>query len=114
MSGHNRQPVICTFRMLSFALAPLHVWNLADVDRLHDVWKMGAPTPDSIVRNPVGYDPRKAQQGNVEKRIVLPSALEQWVQDVATRRGISATYEQAAGLIDALGRGFDAGSQVMS
>lgn len=77
----------------------------ADVDRLHDVWKQGAPTPDSRILNPNGYDPRLAQAGNVEKRIIIPAALEQWVVDTATRRGLAISPGDANQLVEAVQRG---------
>lgn len=90
--------LICTFKQLSDALFDLHLGHQADIDRLHDLWKLGAPTPDSIIRNPKGYDERKAQPGNLEKRIIVPTALTQWIMDVSTRRGMPLTAEQAAAL----------------
>jgi hypothetical protein len=84
-----QKPLIITFRDLAHKLAPLHLWHKTAVDDLHDIWKKGAPTPNSIVRNPVGYDPRKIQPGNYEARIVVPSMLTQWVIDVCKSRGIT-------------------------
>lgn len=89
-----QKPLIITFHELSRNLAPLHQWHKADVDNLHDIWVKGAPTPNSIVRNPVGYDPRKFQPGNYEARIVIPSMLTQWVIDVCQRRGITPEVGQ--------------------
>lgn len=64
-----------TFSDLCDALAPLHLGNPAWIADLHDCWLKGAPSPDSIVRNPHHNDPRNAEQqerfGNVEKRLVL-------------------------------------------
>lgn len=97
--------LICTFRELAFSLKAIHQWHKADVDRLHDVWKRGAPTPDSIVRNPKGYDPRKEQSGNVEKRIVIPTALSEWVADTATRRGLAISPTDAVQLVVAVQKG---------
>lgn len=97
--------LICTFRELAYSLKVIHQWRKADVDRLHDVWKRGAPTPDSIVRNPKGYDPRKNQPGNVEKRIVIPNALSEWVADTATRHGQAISPTDAVQLVIAVQKG---------
>lgn len=90
-----QKPLIITFYELAQNLAPLHMWHRADVDNLHDIWLRGAPTPNSIVRNPTHYDPRKIQAGNFEARIVVPSMLTQWVVDVCQRRGITPEVGQA-------------------
>lgn len=92
-----QKPIIITFRDLAQNFAPLHLWHKADVDNLHDIWVKGAVTPNSIVRNPVGYDPRLQQPGNYEARIIIPSMLTQWVIDVSKRRGI--TIERAQQLV---------------
>lgn len=92
---NQTKPLICTFMQLSAALAPLHLWNPGYVADLHDVWKKGAPTPNSIIRNPKDYDERKQQAGNYEARIVFPSLLAQWIENVATARGIPCTPQQA-------------------
>lgn len=97
-----QKPLIITFYDLAHNLAPLHLWHKAAVDDLHDVWMRGAVTPNSIVRNPVGYDPRLIQYGNYEARIVVPSMLTQWVIDVCNRRGI--TPEVGRKLIQGKGR----------
>lgn len=90
-----QKPLITTFRDLAHNLAPLHQWFPADVDNLHDIWKAGAVTPNSIVRMPKNYDPRKFQPGNFEARIIIPSMLTQWVVDVCKRRGITPEVGQA-------------------
>lgn len=97
--------LVLTWRELVYSLKAIHQWRKADVDRLHDIWKQGAPTPDSIVRNPVGYDPRINQAGNVEKRIVLPTPLADWVRDVATRSGLAISPADAVQLVRAMQQG---------
>jgi hypothetical protein len=88
------KPLIVTWLDLYQATYALHLADKADVDRLHDLWKMGAPTPDSrILRS--SYDPRLVQPGNVEKRIVFPSALAKWIVDVSRRRGFPYSETQA-------------------
>lgn len=90
-----QKPLIITFYNLARNLAPLHLWHKTAVDDLHDIWKKGAPTPNTIVRNPAGYDPRKKQPGNYEARIIIPSMLTQWVVDVCKSRGITPEVGQA-------------------
>lgn len=89
-----QKPIIITFRDLAQNFAPLHLWHKPDVDNLHDIWAKGAPTPNSIVRNPKNYDPRLIQYGNYEARIMIPAMLTQWVVDVCQRRGITPEVGQ--------------------
>lgn len=98
----NPKPMICTFLQLQCALQGLHRWQKPLVDDLHDVWLKGAPTPDSRILQPRGYDPRKAQAGNMEKRIVLPAQLEAWVQQTGARRGVQMTLADAQKLVKAV------------
>lgn len=101
-SAHVK-PINCTFHTLMYSLQSLHVWNKADVDRLHDIWKSGAPTPNSIIRNPKIYDPRKPQDAvNHEARLVIPNLLEQWIEDVASRRGLTYQPGDAARIIEGM------------
>jgi len=96
------KPLICTFRELAAALYPLHLNTPADLNRLHDIWKMGAITPDSRILFPKHYDPRRYQPGNVERRIVFPSLLAGWIKEIANRRGLALTDDAALNV--ALGR----------
>ena len=43
------------------------------MDTIHDLWKIGAPTPDSTAMR--------------EKRIIFPGQLIKWLDDVLTRQG---------------------------
>lgn len=99
MNPERYSPVFMTWRELAAVMQPLHLGQPADVDRLHDIWLQGAPSPDSIVRAPAGYDPRKAQAGNVEKRLMLYMPLAQWVVDMSARRGFGYTLRQAVNLL---------------
>ena len=87
--------LVVTFAELRDALAPLHLGRRAWVDALHDVWKQGAPSPDSRILVPNGYDERQTQPGNVEKRVVLPAPLAQWMVQVSAARGMPYTLAQA-------------------
>lgn len=102
---HNSgKPIVCSFRALAFALQSVHRWNGPDVDRLHDVWKMGAPSPSSRVLNPVGFDERKVQAGNKVERIVFRGPLGAWIQDTAGRNGLSVTAQEALILVEAISK----------
>ena len=98
------KPVFLTWRALYAALWPLHMDVKADVDRLYDIWKIGAVTPNSIVRNPKGYDQRLNQPGNYEARIVWFKPVSRWVVDVTTRRGTPMTPEDAMAMLQKVGR----------
>lgn len=91
------KPIIATWLQLYQATYPLHLGDKSDVDRLHDLWKLGAPTPDSRILQPT-YDPRIQQVGNVEKRIVFPTALANWIVEVSRRRGFQYSDVQAIAL----------------
>lgn len=95
------KPVSLTFFQLSVSLQSLHEWHKPDVDRLHDVWLRGAPTPDSRILDIAHYDPRKVQQGNVEKRLIIPALFVAWFNEVAERRGLNLQPDTA---YEALGR----------
>lgn len=95
MSDLSIMPLMVPFYVLAAAMAPLHMWDTRYLSTLHDVWKCGAPTPDSIIRNARGYDERKVQPGNVERRIILPSRLAVWIVEMSAIRGYPYTYRQA-------------------
>lgn len=100
------KPTFVAFYQLSFALQRLHMGEQRHINTLHDVWMKGAPSPDSIVRNPKGYDPRKLQAGNVEKRLLLPKQISAWVEDVTKARGIACTPEQALTMVQGVAKIF--------
>lgn len=95
MSDLTVAPLQVPFYALASAMATLHMWEPRYLDTLHDVWKQGAPTPDSIIRNARGYDERVPQAGNVERRIVLPTKLATWIVEMSAIRGYPYTYRQA-------------------
>lgn len=99
MKTERYTPIFVTFRELTAVLAPLHLGVQADLDRLHDIWKQGAPSPDSVIRTPARYDPRVGQAGNVEKRLMLYTQLAQWIVDVSARRGFPYTLKQTVNLL---------------
>ena len=83
-----RPPLIVTYPELCALFAKLHLWQKPYLDSLHDVWASGAPTPDSIIRNPRHYDERKRQPGNHVKRIVPESQVRAWAETVGAARGL--------------------------
>lgn len=89
-----------TFVELCTALRPLHQFDPSMVNDLHDVWKQGAPSPDTIIRNPKDYDERKRQAGNVEKRLMLPLPLMGWIERATAKRGMPVSAAQAAALLE--------------
>lgn len=93
------KPVFVTFRALVIVLYDLHLGQKAPIDRLHDVWKLGAPSPDSIVRDPRHYDERVRQAGNVEKRLLLPEPLAQWIEEASAARGMPLSSRQAMNMV---------------
>lgn len=96
------KPIICSFYALCGSLQAIHLNVKADVDRLHDVWLIGAPVPSSRIMQPKIYDPRKpqAKQGNVEKRIVFPNLLAMWIKDCLERSGKEITLDEAMVLVE--------------
>ena len=94
--------IVCTFKQLNDALTPLHQGDKAAIDRLHDIWKMGAPLPDSLVRDPRHFDERIDQPGNIVQRVVLPTQLVGWIMEVSKARGFAYTERQAYNM--AIGR----------
>lgn len=93
------KPMFVSFVDMYGIFAPLHMGVKKYVDGLSDIWKMGAPSPHSIIRNPKGYDERKVQPGNVEKRLLMYIPLAQWIVDVSTERGMPYTLKQAMNIL---------------
>lgn len=98
MSELELKPLVLTWRELFSAMFALHLGEKADVDALHDIWKFGAPIPQSRILKPKGYDERLEQAGNFEARVVFPKMLVKWIVDVSTRRGFPFTEVQAIAL----------------
>lgn len=95
--GIGERPFFVTFYELASALYSLHGGDRALLADLHDVWKKGAPSPDSIIRNPRGFDERgasEADRGNVVKRLIFPSALVWWIREASVRLGHPYSIEQ--------------------
>ena len=100
-------PISLSFYELSLCTRAVHGWNKPDVDRLHDIWLRGAPTPNSRILNPKIYDPRAVQTGNVEKRLIIPKLFADWFDDVAKRRGFSLKADTAYQALGRINRAFN-------
>jgi hypothetical protein len=92
------KPLTLTWLELVQVMAPLHMFIKADLDSLHDIWKFGAPIPQSRILNPKDYDERLVQKGNYEERIIFPRMLAKWIVDVSKRRGFHYDEVQALAL----------------
>lgn len=104
MDNIQSKPIIATFPQLAASLQSLHFWHKERVSELHDIWKKGAPTPNSIIRAPKHYDPRKVQPGNYEARIVFPNLLLKWVRERAKAQGAALTDQQIILLVEQVGQ----------
>lgn len=93
------KPLVLTWRELWEIMLPLHQREKAVLDSLHDIWKQGAPSPDSRILRPTHFDERLPQAGNVVKRLVLPTPLRKWIVEVSARRGYPYSDAQAAALL---------------
>lgn len=69
-------PAMCSFDdLLAMVAARLRfVPQRSLVHELHDLWKMGAPTPDS-------------GPGRVEQRVILPAQFNRWWDAVVVKYG---------------------------
>lgn len=81
--GDLQNPRIVTFDQLRQKLAPfLSVSPREATLELHDLWIMGAPTPDS--------GPHVE-----EKRILFPNQFSKWWKGIAQKRGWEITPKEA-------------------
>lgn len=94
------KPVFVSFVDMYGMFAPLHMGVKAHVDTLHDIWLMGAPSPNSIVLSPKGYDPRVMRPGDFECRLLMYIPLSQWIVDVSAARGFPYTVRQALNMLE--------------
>lgn len=68
-------PLIVTYQELRQKLLPITAGYKWGEGTILDLWKMGAPTPDSMIGS---YS---------ERRIVFPGQLATWLADVLERQG---------------------------
>lgn len=102
MSGLRAGPfetnvIMCEFWELERDTFVLHQGDKDAISRLHDIWRQGMPTPQSIIHahEYEGFDERKAQKHAHVKRIVLPQMLATWFVEESKRRGMAMTPSQA-------------------
>lgn len=93
------KPLFLTFAELAAATAVLHMHEKRWVDGLHDVWKVGAPAPSAIIRNPKAFDERSVQAGNHVERLILPTKFAEWVCAVSAARGHPYSMRQAMAML---------------
>ena len=89
--------IMCQFWELVYSTRDLHQGDKEAIARLHDVWRQGAPTPDSIIHGHEykGFDERQRQAHARVARIVLPKDFAQWLVEESARRGMPMTPSQA-------------------
>jgi len=81
--GDMTKPRIVTFNQLRNKLAPyLSVSPREATLELHDLWSMGAPTPDS-------------RPGVEERRILFPNQFSKWWKELCKRHGWEVTPMEA-------------------
>ena len=82
LKGRQLQPIICTLEEAKAILGPVTVGYAWGEKTIVDLWSQCAPTPDS-------------GPGRVEKRIISPAHLGQWLADVLARQGQPMTAQAA-------------------
>lgn len=81
--GDMTKPRIVTFQQLRDKLAPYLSASPREATlELHDLWRLGAPTPDS-------------GPGVEEKRILFPGQFSKWWRELCQRRGWEITPVEA-------------------
>lgn len=89
-----------SYRELAVAMYPLHMGDQAELDKLHDIWRMGVPSPNSMVTSEHvrrGYDERR--DDNI-RRLLMPRQLIAWMVDASAKRGMAFTWAQAYSLFN--------------
>lgn len=92
-----------TWLQLYAITIPVHRNDGGAVKRLHDIWKVGAPSPQSRIQHTRGYDERKYTPGNYEARLVFPKLLMVWVKEESQRQGLAITDEDVRKIFRAQG-----------
>lgn len=92
------QPVFVPYYVLHAIMEPLHMNDKAWTDKLHDVWRAGVCSPDSIILDVKKFDERGKQTGNNVKRLLMPNKLASWMVECSAARGIPFTMDQALDL----------------
>ena len=73
--ARSPEPLILTYMELEAVLGPIALGNKWAEGCIHDLWKMGAPTPQSRVGTPS------------EKRIIFPKQLFKWLETTLNESG---------------------------
>jgi len=82
--GDLTRPRVVSFGELRRVLAPyLSVSPREATLELHDLWKLGAPAPNTRIGTPQ------------EKRILFPNQFSKWWRGLARRRGWDVTPQEA-------------------
>jgi hypothetical protein len=77
-------PLMLTYAELVQVLYPITMGYEWGEGTMRDLWKMGAPTPNSLM----GTEP--------ERRIIFPGQLAKWLADVLERKGQPITEADRA------------------
>jgi hypothetical protein len=75
LRAQRLQPIICTYQQAVAILGPVAMGYPWAEGTIRDLWTRCAPTPESVV----------GSAG--EKRIVSPTHLGEWLEDVLQRQG---------------------------
>jgi len=73
--GRTLPPIICTLLEAKAILGPVTLGYPWGDGTISDLWSRGAPMPNSIPGTPA------------EQRIIPPSHLGEWLEDVLSRQG---------------------------
>lgn len=93
--------IVSDFNGLLRAFSPLIMGEKSEIENLYDIWKMGAPTPDSIILDVKNYRPEEHNQSYGRVKKVIPTLwLEKWLTDLATRRGIPLSSMEVKNILE--------------
>lgn len=94
-------PLVCTWNQLARAFADLHLWDKADVDRLHDVFVNSVPSPQyTVAIRGAKFDERNPRPGDFFEHVINPLALTQWIKEVSAKRGFPFDDRTARQIMD--------------
>lgn len=76
LEAKHLRPVCLSLADLETILAPLVIGYKWGQETIHDLWKLGAPMP-----------PMPGQASGADVRLIVPSQLMAWLEDVLKRQG---------------------------
>ena len=76
LAPHNLRPVTMTYQALHAALEPIARGYPWAEGTIRDLWLLGSPQP-----------PQFGSQAGLDERLILPSQLMAWLEDVLNRQG---------------------------